>query len=67
MAARKAADVQAAPLPDEPVQSRFYDIGPERTVEQMAARARARQSRRADAQRLYGEEGFPSVDNGSDW
>lgn len=39
--------------PDDPAQSSFYDLVPERTVEEMAARSRARQARRADAQRLY--------------
>ncbi len=67
MAAQKVTDVQAPPLPSEQLQSRFYDSVPERTVEQMAARTRSRQSRRADAQRLYVEDDFPSVDNGSDW
>ncbi len=67
MAAQKVTDVQAPPAPSEPLQSRFYDLVPERTVEQMAARTRARQSRLADTQRLYVEDDFPSVDNGSDW
>jgi len=43
-------------LADDPAQSRFYDLVPERTVEQMAARTRARQARLADAQRLFVED-----------
>jgi len=47
--------------PDDPTQGGLYDIVPERTVEQMAARTRARQARLADAQRLYVEDDQPTT------
>jgi len=50
----------APTAPDDPTHGGLYDIVPERTVEQMAARTRARQARLADAQRLYVDDDQPT-------
>lgn len=45
----------------------FVDLGPEQTIQQMAARHRARVAQDAKEGQPFADVDFPFVDDGADW